>query len=106
MPSPFRSVSSVDVFICSAETATLYLCDHELTHSTSNATDSMTPHRIKQQHTLCTTLTTYCGFPYNLPSLARNSPLSCLPSTFFFFFFNDTAPPEISPLPLHAALPI
>src|SRR5260370_22980597 len=24
----------------------------------------------------------------------------------FFFFFNDTAPPEISPLPLHAALPI
>src|SRR5256885_16745941 len=29
--------------------------------------------------------------------------LICLP---FFFFFNDTAPPEISPLPLHAALPI
>src|SRR5256885_13887913 len=25
---------------------------------------------------------------------------------FFFFFFNDTAPPETSPLPLHAALPI
>src|SRR2546430_14474410 len=25
---------------------------------------------------------------------------------FFFFFFNDTAPTEISPLPLHAALPI
>src|ERR1039457_2812660 len=24
----------------------------------------------------------------------------------FFFFFNDTAPPEISPLPLHDALPI
>src|SRR5256885_6552658 len=24
----------------------------------------------------------------------------------FFFFFNDTAPPEFSPLPLHAALPI
>src|SRR2546430_14587462 len=23
-----------------------------------------------------------------------------------FFFLNDTAPPEISPLPLHAALPI
>src|SRR3989338_2219290 len=23
-----------------------------------------------------------------------------------FFFFNDAAPPEISPLPLHAALPI
>src|SRR2546429_1617750 len=23
-----------------------------------------------------------------------------------FFFFNDPAPPEISPLPLHAALPI
>src|SRR2546422_1150778 len=28
------------------------------------------------------------------------------PASFFFFFFNDTAPPEISPLPLHAALPI
>src|SRR3989475_11623854 len=26
--------------------------------------------------------------------------------THFFFFFNDTAPPEIYPLPLHAALPI
>src|SRR5258708_19113495 len=25
---------------------------------------------------------------------------------FFFFFFNDTAPTEIYPLPLHAALPI
>src|SRR5256886_13894528 len=25
---------------------------------------------------------------------------------FLFFFFNDRAPPEISPLPLHAALPI
>src|SRR3989441_10188723 len=25
---------------------------------------------------------------------------------FFFFFLNNTAPPEISPLPLHAALPI
>src|SRR2546427_5768448 len=24
----------------------------------------------------------------------------------FFFFFNDTAPPEIYPLPLHAPLPI
>src|SRR2546430_11426819 len=26
--------------------------------------------------------------------------------SFFFFFFNDTAPPEIYPLPLHDALPI
>src|SRR2546430_504774 len=25
---------------------------------------------------------------------------------YFFFFFNDTAPPESSPLPLHAALRI
>src|SRR5256885_1056494 len=25
---------------------------------------------------------------------------------FFFFFFNDPAPPEISPLPLHDPLPI
>src|SRR2546428_12364287 len=29
-----------------------------------------------------------------------------LPLTIFFFFFNDPAPPEISPLPLHDALPI
>src|SRR2546430_5131253 len=28
------------------------------------------------------------------------------PSVFLFFFFNDPAPPEIYPLPLHAALPI
>src|SRR2546430_4318888 len=28
------------------------------------------------------------------------------PSAYFFFFFNDTAPPEISTLPLHDALPI
>src|SRR5256886_5755016 len=27
-------------------------------------------------------------------------------TSLFFFFFNDTAPTEISPLPLHAALPI
>src|SRR5256885_4267332 len=27
-------------------------------------------------------------------------------AAFFFFFFNDTPTPEISPLPLHAALPI
>src|SRR2546430_1815451 len=26
--------------------------------------------------------------------------------SFFFFFFNDPAPPEFSPFPLHAALPI
>src|SRR5256885_8380205 len=25
---------------------------------------------------------------------------------FFFFFFKDAAPPELSPLPLHAAFPI
>src|SRR5256885_3729301 len=28
------------------------------------------------------------------------------PPVFSFFFFNDPAPPEISPLPLHDALPI
>src|SRR2546430_14396110 len=31
---------------------------------------------------------------------ARGAPI------FFFFFFNDPAPPEIYPLPLHVALPI
>src|SRR3989441_11043854 len=29
-----------------------------------------------------------------------------VPCSFFFFFFNDPAPPEIYPLPLHDALPI
>src|SRR5256885_16604375 len=28
------------------------------------------------------------------------------PPSVFFFFFNDTAPPEIYPLPLHAPFPI
>src|SRR2546422_9620252 len=32
--------------------------------------------------------------------------MSSHPLLFFFFFFNDTATPEISPLPLHDALPI
>src|SRR5256886_17460559 len=31
---------------------------------------------------------------------------SSAPTVIFFFFFNDPATPEISPLPLHAALPI
>src|SRR2546422_8521288 len=30
----------------------------------------------------------------------------CLIARFLFFFLNDPATPEISPLPLHAALPI
>src|SRR5256885_13445928 len=44
----------------------------------------------------------YCGLGsrvvYDIapPSLA----------VFFFFFLNDTAPPKLSPLPLHAPLPI
>src|SRR2546422_11335653 len=45
-------------------------------------------------------LSQYCPFLSQLfpmlPELPRR----------LFFFFNDTAPPEIYPLPLHAALPI
>src|ERR1039458_858510 len=44
---------------------------------------------------------------------AQGGASGCVPQVFlspgfafFFFFFNDTAPPEISPLPLHAPLPI
>src|ERR1022692_3386373 len=37
---------------------------------------------------------------------ARRRPDSRLPGVPVFFFFNDTAPPEISPLSLHDALPI
>src|SRR2546427_7137403 len=32
--------------------------------------------------------------------------VAALTTLVFFFFFKDTAPPEISPLPLHDALPI
>src|SRR5260370_34481155 len=35
-------------------------------------------------------------------SCTMHSSLSC----YFFFFFNDTAPPDIYPLPLHDSLPI
>src|ERR1035437_8862928 len=42
--------------------------------------------------------------PRTCASLTRTS--VSFYSFFFFFFFNDTAPTEISPLPLHAALPI
>src|SRR5256885_14572377 len=31
---------------------------------------------------------------------------TAIPTSHFFFFLNDPAPPEIYPLPLHAALPI
>src|SRR5262249_61895597 len=34
------------------------------------------------------------------------SPLTSTPSLSYFFFFNDTAPPEIYTLSLHDALPI
>src|SRR2546422_11588960 len=45
---------------------------------------------------------------------SSSSRLDLIPATLFtayvsclvFFFLNDTPPPEISPLPLHAALPI
>src|ERR1039457_2194351 len=40
--------------------------------------------------------------PHCLPHLHSLYPCVFL----FFFFFNDTAPPEISPFPLHDALPI
>src|SRR4029450_14108607 len=36
----------------------------------------------------------------------RARPTTPLALSFLFFFFNDTAPPEISPLSLHDALPI
>src|SRR5256885_13667867 len=52
--------------------------------------------------------TSMTGVPaYNVKSLCRCRSLSrYLSPTSFFFFLNDTATPEIYPLPLHAALPI
>src|SRR2546422_9752237 len=42
--------------------------------------------------------------PYISTPLSTSAPLP--PHQTFFFFLNDPAPPEISPLPLHDALPI
>src|SRR2546430_7603571 len=39
-------------------------------------------------------------------SLDRMIRLQCYTTYIIFFFFNDPAPPETSPLPLHAAFPI
>src|SRR2546425_8663224 len=46
-----------------------------------------------------TSRTSSCSFFYFLL-------LGLVPLILFFFFFKDTAPPEISPLPLHDPLPI
>src|SRR5260370_6589938 len=43
---------------------------------------------------------------YLFPSLSFIYLFTLPPPFFFFFFLNDPAPPDISPLPLHAALPI
>src|SRR3989475_11759086 len=47
----------------------------------------------------------YLSFTYVLSIPISTSSLPFLFSS-FFFFLNDTPPPEIYPLPLHAALPI
>src|SRR2546427_5254404 len=46
----------------------------------------------------------YLCFVFNKTVALEIYPLA--PPIFFFFFFNDPAPTEISPFPLHAALPI
>src|SRR5258705_8558525 len=52
-----------------------------------------------------------CVSPNDSLTFYSNSPLTthiiiCSHPIVFFFFFNDPAPTEISPFPLHAALPI
>src|SRR2546425_10422490 len=51
---------------------------------------------------IITTLLSFFFFCYRVST--SFNPLSLL--VFFFFFLNDPAPTEISPFPLHAALPI
>src|SRR2546430_486335 len=71
-----------------------------------------TPHLLNTQYTadppkpkpqrpatLPSLLPTYISFPFLVITLVPAHPLP-------FFFFNDPAPPEISPFPLHDALPI
>src|SRR2546425_12705407 len=50
----------------------------------------------------------FCIPLVQLPFTVHSVFVQCTSSTAisFFFFFNDTAPPEIYPLPLHDALPI
>src|SRR5258708_24017862 len=55
------------------------------------------------QFILITFLSSFVYFDY---IFLLFSYLPITPSFSFFFFFNDTAPPEISPLSLHDALPI
>src|SRR5256885_13022409 len=56
-------------------------------------------HVIRNALVTSQSLATVSTFPFDLPFIP-----SIL--TFFFFFFNDPAPPEIYPLPLHDAFPI
>src|SRR6202049_2170007 len=56
---------------------------------------------VERVHYHCAlTTTSMTPSPYS----PRSYVFSCV--SFFFFFFNDPAPPEIYPLPLHDALPI
>src|SRR6202040_2782356 len=50
----------------------------------------------------------YCVLRVVIPPLPKavSQPAPPIPRLFFFFFFNDTAPTEIYPLSLPAALPI
>src|SRR5260370_132688 len=47
-------------------------------------------------------LASYCALASSRSCVST----STRPVSFFFFFLNDTAPPDIYPLPPHAALPI
>src|SRR2546430_1626521 len=67
----------------------------------------VSPNLLQQNTTVITLQPTLSCTLFNLPIFYYLLSLSIVPSLFsFFFFFNDPAPPEISPLPLPAALPI
>src|SRR5256885_559878 len=77
-----------------------YLRQHDQTSFHDTRLPTVYPQKLNVQsltYTCCTLLGVYHFSCVKLPSPHFN---------FVFFFLNDTAPPEISPLPLHAPFPI
>src|SRR2546430_78041 len=86
---------------------TAYVIVHRIGSSWSpDISQTTTFHLItRAEYSMCAMLSTFSHPEYPIFA-ASTVVLRLSPSNPFFFFFNYTAPPEISPLPLRAALPI